>query len=129
MKKDVIKKKIPEIKKNINAFLVGEDGKISKQSVIKAGVLLGAISLGTVQTVIASHASTTPHSNTLGSITYDSSAGSAEMSHTHHTSHSNTHTSHSASHTSGGGGHTAAHSAAHSASHGSHGSHGSHSQW
>lgn len=37
---------LPKIKKKINAFLLGEDGKISKASVVSTGVLLlGATSL------------------------------------------------------------------------------------
>ena len=40
-----IKKKIPKIKKMVNAFLVGQEGKISKQSIIKAGLLLGTMGL------------------------------------------------------------------------------------
>ena len=35
--------KIPKIKKNIKAFLNSEDGKITKKSIIKAGIILGTI--------------------------------------------------------------------------------------
>jgi len=34
-----------DIKQRISAFLLKEDGKITKQSVLKAGILLGAIAL------------------------------------------------------------------------------------
>ncbi|MBU4069700.1 MAG: hypothetical protein KJ646_01850 [Nanoarchaeota archaeon] len=46
MKKEDIKSKIPQIKKKIHAFLVGEEGKISKQSLLKTGLVLGGIALG-----------------------------------------------------------------------------------
>ena len=35
-----------DIKQNVKAFLLKEDGKITKKSVLKAGILLGAISIG-----------------------------------------------------------------------------------
>jgi len=56
-----MKSKIPRIKKKINSFLVGEEGKISKQSLLKVGVLLGGTALGTVlsaKKVYAQHCST-----------------------------------------------------------------------
>jgi len=34
--------KIPKIKKKINAFLVGEEGKISKKKLMKTGLILSA---------------------------------------------------------------------------------------
>ena len=37
--------KLPKIKPKIKAFLLNEDGKISKKSVIKAGIVLGSIAL------------------------------------------------------------------------------------
>jgi len=45
MVKEKKRLKIPEIKKEISAFLVGEEGKISKQSLLKAGAVLGGIAL------------------------------------------------------------------------------------
>jgi hypothetical protein len=53
MKKEM---NLPEIKKTISAFLVGEEGKISKQSIIKAGVVLTAISLGALRNVSSEEA-------------------------------------------------------------------------
>jgi hypothetical protein len=38
--------KLPEFKKKVNSFLTKEDGKISKESIIKSGVLIAALSLG-----------------------------------------------------------------------------------
>jgi len=99
MKKE-IKLKIPQIKKTINAFLVGEEGKISKQSIIKAGVILSAVSLGTVKGVIGiqdhnSHASATPHENSMGNL--EISGGIASIHHGNHASHGShgVHSSHS----------------------------------
>lgn len=40
-----IKKIFPKLKKDINLFLSNEDGKIAKESIVKIGALLGAISL------------------------------------------------------------------------------------
>jgi hypothetical protein len=37
---------LPELKKNISAFLTKEDGKITKESLIKAGIVLGVIAIG-----------------------------------------------------------------------------------
>ena len=34
--------KIPKVKKKVNSFLVGEEGKISKQSVLAVGTVLAA---------------------------------------------------------------------------------------
>ncbi len=50
-------KKIPSIKKNIEAFLTSEEGKISKKSVLKLG--MGVTMLGTMlaQTTSAAHVS------------------------------------------------------------------------
>ena len=97
MKKELIDK-IPKIKKTINAFLVGEDGKISKQSIIKAGVVLTAVSLGVLSSANAgTHANTdhqdvTPHTNNpQPQLTYSGEdSGVATTAHSHHTSHGNT---------------------------------------
>lgn len=44
---------IPKIKKKVNAFLVGEEGKISKESLIKTGALLGILALGALKSAKA----------------------------------------------------------------------------
>lgn len=96
---------IPKLQKKISAFLVKEEGKISKEKILKAGILLGAVALASVKTANASCPPAPPtngedHCNNLG-ITYNS--GTATGTHEHeHGSHS---------------------------SHSSHGSHGSHGQW
>ena len=37
---------IPKIKKKINAFLIGEEGKISKESLLKTGMVITAFAVG-----------------------------------------------------------------------------------
>ena len=91
MKKEMVN--LPKVKKTINAFLVGEEGKISKQSIIKAGVILTAISLGTIKGVMASHSSSTPHQNSLGTLDYQEGGGIGSTNHTHHANHSSSHSS------------------------------------
>ncbi|MBW2977577.1 hypothetical protein KY331_01910 [Candidatus Woesearchaeota archaeon] len=44
---------IPKIKKKVNAFLVGEEGKISKESLIKTGALLSMFALGALKSAKA----------------------------------------------------------------------------
>jgi|SRR3989344_7404811 len=105
--------KIPKIKKKVNAFLVGEEGKISKHSLLKGAVTAGIISAGTLLASKGALAQQS-HSNTL-SVSYASPT--ATGTHAHHASHSN-HSNH-ANHSNHG---------SHS-SHGSHGSHGSHNSW
>jgi len=59
MVKNTEKKKefieFPKIKKKVNAFLTKEEGNISKQAILKAGVVLGgiAISLSSIPSVSA----------------------------------------------------------------------------
>ena len=94
---------IPKIKKKINAFLVGEEGKISKQSLLKVGAMLGGAALGTVlsaRKAYAGHSSSDStcdrceasndvcHGNLLG---VTSTGATIESSHEHcietHSSH------------------------------------------
>ena len=44
---------LPKIKKKVNAFLVGEEGKISKESLIKTGALLSMFVLGALKSAKA----------------------------------------------------------------------------
>ena len=69
--------KIPQLKKKISSFLTKEDGKISKENLIKAGILLGSVALLSIKNVSADcpidtspnhddHCNTsTPHSSSL----------------------------------------------------------------
>ncbi|MDP6547373.1 MAG: hypothetical protein QF917_00220 [Candidatus Woesearchaeota archaeon] len=80
--------KIPKLKKKISSFLTKEEGKISKEKLIKAGILLGAAALVSVNEVEATF---TPHKNVL---TLDYAKPSAIGAHSHAPSHSS-HSSHS----------------------------------
>ena len=89
-KKEDKKLKIPQIKKKINAFLVGEEGKISKKSLLKAGLVAGMIGMtaGLVQGVDAAH------TNNLSLGPYNPGTGATTATHAHHSVH--------ASHSDGG---------------------------
>ena len=75
---------IPKLKKKISSFLVSEEGKISKESLLKAGTMLSAVALGSALAVNNANAGI-EHSNNL-SLSY--SGGTATGSHGHHASHS-----------------------------------------
>jgi hypothetical protein len=81
-----MKEIIPKIKKEVNAFLVGEEGKITKKSLLTAGAFLGAISVGSA--LLSNGASAAySHVNSLTS-TFDPSTNTLTGSHGHHGSHS-----------------------------------------
>ncbi len=84
----------PKVKRKVNAFLVGEEGKISKKSLIKTGAFLGAIALSSA--VLSTSASAQTHINNLQG-NFNAGTSTLTGSHVHHGSH---------------------------AQHGSHGSHG-----
>ena len=52
--------KFPELKKKISSFLRKEDGKISKESLIKTGVIIAAVSSMVAKDAVAGHASCDP---------------------------------------------------------------------
>ena len=97
--------KFPKLKKKISSFLTKEEGKISKESLIKTGVLLSFAAMATSTVEAACPPSTagghSDHCNEL-SLNYvaPTAAGTHNDGHGNHSNHS---------------------------SHGSHGSHGSHS--
>ena len=75
---------LPQIKKKVNAFLVGEEGKISKESVIKAGVLVSSVAVATISSVKVVHAG---HSNVVNPPTcYDAYATATHSNHSSGTS-------------------------------------------
>ncbi|MCK5025011.1 MAG: hypothetical protein KAS15_00360, partial [Nanoarchaeota archaeon] len=74
--------KLPKLKKEIVAFLKKEDGKISKQSLIKAGVILSAAAVATVAGVSADI------SHVNSPFTLEVSGTTATGTHGHHASHS-----------------------------------------
>lgn len=69
---------IPKIKKKVSSFLRNEDGKISKENLIRAGILISALTIGSVKVVQA------VHNNALGIVTQD---GTATATHNHHGSY------------------------------------------
>jgi len=95
------KNKIPQIKKDISAFLTSEEGRINKKSVSKIAMGLMVLGMG-----LAGVMKPDP-----------TSAACSHASHGSHASHSS-HSSH--------GSHGSHSSHASHASHGSHGSHSSH---
>lgn len=73
--------KIPKLKKQVNAFLVGEDAKISKEKIMKMGLTLGA--LATFGALAAKEAAAGYiHSNGIGW------PAKGNAYHSHHASHS-----------------------------------------
>jgi len=79
--------KIPQIKKKISAYVLGEEGKISKQSIITLGAFLGAAALGGVLTAKDAKAEdVTTHHNELH-FRYDPGDDQAIGAHSHHASH------------------------------------------
>ncbi|MFO7711461.1 MAG: hypothetical protein R6V53_06855 [Candidatus Woesearchaeota archaeon] len=40
--------KIPKVPKKVSAYLLGEDGKISKQSIMALGSFLGSVAIGSI---------------------------------------------------------------------------------
>ncbi|MEA3430463.1 MAG: hypothetical protein U9R08_04275 [Nanoarchaeota archaeon] len=98
----------PKIKRKVNSFLRNEEGKISKEKIIKAGVLLSIVAIGTAKSAKADCVSSlnantggthTNHCNSPVDVVYDSAAITATGTHGHAT-HSN-HASHG-SHGHGG---------------------------
>lgn len=84
--------KLPKLKKKINAFMVGEEGRISKESLIKAGTFITFAALSA--TIGSSRVEAgNVHSNSLGS-NYNDHTMTGTGSHSHHASHSS-HGSHS----------------------------------
>lgn len=68
----------PKIKKKVNAFLVGEEGKISKESLIKAGTVIGFIGLGAA--LSSQKISAELHSNNLF-LEYDTTQHTVRSTH------------------------------------------------
>ena len=97
-----IKNKIPEIKKEINDFLLNDEGKISKKTVVKLGITLAVLAMavtpqGANADTVTTHTDDFPGGPGIGVSGHNSSY--ASNSHTSWLDHSNyfvtTHTSHS----------------------------------
>ena len=78
--------KLPKIKKKVNDFLLGEDGKISKESLLKAGAFVAGAAVAS--SLMAKSASADwGHSNTL-TLTHSNDKLETTVTHSHHSSHS-----------------------------------------
>ena len=108
--------KLPELKKKIGSFLTKEDGKISKENLIKAGVLIAALSIGAASSAKTASGAvscttdctditnpsdctscdtpSTAHRNTLGTPSYTSEQAVATHNHCAQSCHAS-HSSHS----------------------------------
>ncbi|MFH0831371.1 MAG: hypothetical protein V1886_00680 [archaeon] len=84
MAKEAGKKFFPKIKQELKNFLNDEEGTISKDKIIKAGVILANIIL--MSQPAAAHSQAT-HSNDLSQ---GYASGTATATHSHHASHSQT---------------------------------------
>lgn len=108
---------LPAIRKTVTSFLLEEEGKISKESVLKLGVVVGGVSV-MAGVANATHSQNIAHSQAI-SVSYSSPTITA--THSHYDPAHASHASHS-SHTS----HTSHSSHSSHASHASHVSHVSH---
>jgi len=81
MKKEDNKLNFPKFKKKIHAFLVGEEGKISKESLIKTGLVLGTIGVAVLPV------SSAVDTLSLGNYTPGGSTTATHSSHSSHSSH------------------------------------------
>lgn len=75
--------KIPKLKKKISSFLTKEDGKISKEKLIKTGVLLSAIAIASLKSVEAQY----QHTNELSLSYSGTTVTGGHSNHSQHSSH------------------------------------------
>ncbi len=104
--------KLPKLKKKVHSFLTKEDGKITKENLIKTGVLVGIVGFGSLSSLKSVESFCPPDdiADKSGFHVDHCNGLSLEMEQTAQAGHAHeTHGSHS--------------------SHSSHGSHGSHSSW
>lgn len=77
---------LPKLKKKVGAFLVSEEGKISKEAILKAGIILGSLAISSAlvakEVAAADH---TSHGNSFENTR--SQTGGFVGEHTHHASH------------------------------------------
>ncbi len=76
-----MKSKIPKIKKELSAFLVGEEGKISKQYILTIGAFLA------LSGFLAKEAAPVHTGSLTGDWTASATGGTLTGQHTHHGSH------------------------------------------
>jgi len=77
---------IPKLKKKISSFLIGEEGKISKESLLKIGVTLSGAAL-TSAIAVPKVSAWQAHDNGFNMMTYDPGAGVIGATHAHHNEH------------------------------------------
>ena len=85
---------IPQVRKKLGAFLIGEEGKITKEAIFKIGAVVGAIAVAT-KGALAGHSNFCNHGDAFP--TYpevnvnvakaEHSDGCGHQSHAHHGSH------------------------------------------
>jgi hypothetical protein len=82
--------KFPRLRKKISAFIMGEDGRISKQNLMALGALLGTATLATVllsgKAAAYTSSTCTNHTNT---ISVSVGADGVSATHSHNITHSN----------------------------------------
>ena len=81
--------KLPELKKKVTSYLLSEEGKISKQSLMALGAFLGGAAISSIlmaDSVNAHSSSQTDHDNSL-KFTYSANDKAAIGKHNHHSSH------------------------------------------
>lgn len=93
--------KFPKLKKKITSFLTKEEGKISKEAIIRTGILLSAAAIASLNVEGGCPAS--------GAVSHDDHCNDLSLDYVETTA-------------------TGTHNNAHG-SHASHGSHGSHTSW
>ena len=76
--------KLPEIKKEVKAFLSDESGVISKESILKTGIIIGGLLAAAKNTLAADN--TVYHAN---NIEFTRAGEEITAGHTHHANHSN----------------------------------------
>ena len=83
--------KIPKLKKKVSSFLTKEDGKISKEKLVKTGVLLSAGAIASLKSVEAGYT----HTNELSLSYEDPTVTGSHNEYSHYGHHGNSGICHS----------------------------------
>ena len=84
-----MEKRLPKLKKKVNSFLLGEEGKISKKRILAGGALITGVALALNAKMVQAHTNSITHAN-AECITHSSHAShSAHGNHGNHGSHGN----------------------------------------
>ena len=95
--------KVPEIKKKVSSYLLNEDGKISKQSLVAIGSLVTGAAISLMSRDAAAHSNYVSHDANSLSVRYAPTDATVTGNHGHHSSH-HSHSSHSSHSSHGSGG-------------------------